>query len=137
MGIFSWFKRKKREEIQLSEEELKWNKMWELWENEEVESPYFELMTYYSEVNNGGHGQFWDYVSDNGDLSTYLNSLYKIMPDELKENINKSYKAYLEMCEVEYSEAADEVLMKCDEVFAENENVIENILKEYANSIVL
>jgi len=36
-----------------------WNKMWELWSDEQVSSPYAELMTYQSEVENGGHDQFF------------------------------------------------------------------------------
>ncbi len=43
MGLFDIFKKKK---VELTEEQQKWNKMWELWTEENVESPYSELMTY-------------------------------------------------------------------------------------------
>ena len=55
MGLFDLFKKKK---VELTEEQLKWNKMWDLWTDGEAESPYAELMTYQSEINNGGHGQY-------------------------------------------------------------------------------
>lgn len=50
--MFGFFKKNK---VKLTEKELKWNKMWELWAKECADSPYSELMTYQSEVNNGGH----------------------------------------------------------------------------------
>ena len=49
MGLFDIFKKKK---VEFTEEQLKWNKMWELWTEGKVKSPYFELMTYQSEINN-------------------------------------------------------------------------------------
>ena len=54
MALFDLFKKNPR----LTQEQLKWNKMWELWVEGKVESPYAELMTYQSEINNGGHGQY-------------------------------------------------------------------------------
>ena len=56
MGLFDIFKKKK---VELTEEQLKWNKMWELWTEAKVEVPYAQLMTYQSEVNNGGHDQYF------------------------------------------------------------------------------
>ena len=50
--------------------------MWDLWVEEEADSPYAELMTYQSEVNNGGHMQFFDNVSNTDDLSKNMEVLY-------------------------------------------------------------
>ena len=55
MRLFDIFKKKS----QLPEEQLKWNKMWDLWVEKKVDSPYAELMTYYSEISNGGHAQYF------------------------------------------------------------------------------
>ena len=52
--MFGLFKKKK---VKLTEKELKWNKLWELWAEGHIDSPYSELMTYQSEINNGGHAQ--------------------------------------------------------------------------------
>ena len=37
----------------------KWNAMWELWEQGEIPSPYNEMLTYDSEMQSGGHLQFF------------------------------------------------------------------------------
>ena len=54
MGLFDLFRKSKAE---LSDEQEKWNKMWNLWEENRADTPYAELMTYQSELNNGGHDQ--------------------------------------------------------------------------------
>ena len=65
MGLFDLFKKKK---VELTEEQLKWNKMWDLWTDGNAESPYAELMTYQSEINNGGHGQYFCNIENNDDV---------------------------------------------------------------------
>ena len=54
MGVFGFFKKRKSE---LSREQKKWNKMWDLWAENRADTPYAEVMTYQSEDNNGGHDQ--------------------------------------------------------------------------------
>ena len=76
MSFFNLFKKKKKEQ---PIEELKWNKMWDLWAEEKASSPYAELMTYESEINNGGHMQFFDNVSNTSDLSQVISVLYAIL----------------------------------------------------------
>lgn len=44
------------------------DRLWEHWEGERVDSPYAELMTYQSEINNGGHSQFFFNIENTGDL---------------------------------------------------------------------
>ena len=56
MGVFSFFKKSK---VELTDEQKKWNKMWDLWVEGRADSPYSELMTYQSEINNGGHDQYF------------------------------------------------------------------------------
>ena len=65
MGLFDIFKKKK---IELTEEQLRWNKTWDLWVEKKAETPYAELMTYQSEVNNGGHDQYFTKVENTGDI---------------------------------------------------------------------
>lgn len=55
MGRFHLFRQKQV----LSETEQKLNALWDSWAKGKVESPYQELMTYESEVNNGGHDQYF------------------------------------------------------------------------------
>ncbi len=134
MGLFDIFKKKK---VELTEEQLKWNKMWEQWTEEKVASPYAELMTYQSEINNGGHDQYFTNVENIGDLNKEISALEQILPAELKDNLNKAYKAYLILEKKDEDEEAEEVLEQCDDVFYENEEEINRLLEEYACKIEL
>ena len=134
MGLFDIFKKKK---VELTEEQLKWNKMWELWTEEKVDSPYAELMTYQSEINNGGHDQYFTNVENTSDLNKEISALEQILSAELKNNLNKAYKAYLILEKKEKDEKAEETLEQCDDVFYENEEKINRLLEEYACKIEL
>ena len=134
MGLFSFFKKKK---VELTEEQSKWNKMWELWTEEKVDTPYAELMTYQSEINNGGHDQYFTNVENTSDLNKEISALEQILSAELKNNLNKAYKAYLILEKKEEDEEAEETLEQCDDVFYENEEEINRLLEEYACKIEL
>ena len=131
MVLFDIFKRKK---VELTEEQLKWNKMWELWTEEKTKSPYTELMTYQSEINNGGHSLYFYDVDNVSDLKKEMSALEEILTPLLRENLQKAYKADLILEEKE-DEEAEEILVQCDDVFYENEEQINRILQEYANTL--
>ena len=131
MSLFDLFKRKNR--VVLSEEEaLKWNKMWELWVDKRAESPYSELMTYHSEINNGGHWQYFTNVENTSNLPEEMSELEQILPAELWSNVQKAYGAYLMLDEPAESKTADQALDQCDDIFYEKEDEIINLLKSYA-----
>ena len=134
MGLFDIFKKKKHE---LTEEQLKWNKMWELWTEEKAVSPYAELMTYQSEINNGGHDQYFTNVENTGNLGKEMTALDQILSAKLKDNLNKAYKAYLILEKKDEDEEAEETLEQSDDVFYENEEEINRLLEEYACKIEL
>lgn len=134
MGLFDIFKKKK---VELTEEQLKWNKIWDLWVEKKAETPYDELMTYQSEVNNGGHGQYFTNVENTGDLQKEMSALEQILSEKLKTNLKEAYKAYLVLEEKEEDEKAEETLEQCDDVFYENEEEINHALEEYAAKIKL
>ena len=134
MGVFDFFKRKK---VELTEEQKKWNKMWELWVEGQADSPYAELMTYQGEINNGGHSQYFTNVENTGDLQKEMTALQTILPLKLKENLKKAYEIYLELEAKEEDEQLEEVLNQCDNLFYENEEELNNILKAYANTVKL
>ena len=132
MGLFDIFKKKKTE---LTAEQLKWNKMWELWTEEIAKSPYAELMTYQSEINNGGHSQYFCNVDNVSDLQKEMSALEEVLTPLLRENLQKAYRAHLVLEEKEDDEKAEEILEQCDDVFYENEEQINCILQEYANTL--
>lgn len=132
MGLLDVFKKKK---VELTEEQLKWNKMWELWTEERVKSPYAELMTYQSEINNGGHSQYFCNVENVSDLQKEMSELQIILTPISSENLKKAYKAYLILEENEEDEKAEEILEQCDDIFYENEEQINHLLEQYANEL--
>ena len=132
MGLLDVFKKKK---VELTEEQLKWNKMWELWTEERVKSPYAELMNYQSEINNGGHSQYFCNVENVSDLQKEMSELQIILTPILRENLKKAYKAYLILEENEEDEKAEDILEQCDDIFYENEELINHLLEQYANEL--
>ena len=134
MGLFDIFKKKK---IKLTEEQLRWNKMWDLWVEGKVDSPFAELMEYQSQVNNGGHDQYFTNVENTGDLQKEMSALEQILSEKLNSNLKRAYKAYLVLEENEDDEKSEETLEQCDDVFYENEEEINYALEEYASKIEL
>ena len=134
MGLFDIFKKKK---VELTEEQLKWNKMWELWTEEKVESPYAELLNYSGDVNSGGHDYYFECLDFEGNIKKDMSALEQILSPELNNNLKKAYQAYLTLKEKEDDEKAEEILELCDNVFYENEKEINHTLEEYAMKIEL
>ena len=132
MGILDLFRKKKA----LSEEEQKWNKMWDLWVAGAAESPYAELMTYESEVNNGGHSQYFFNTANCGDLAAEVTVLLKVLPEPLRENLKRCYEAFSgqeDICDDEN----DDLFEECDSLFYDNEQCLLDLLEMYAHSMVL
>ena len=131
MGLFKLFRKKKAE---LSEKQIKWNRMWELWTNGQTESPYTELMNYQGEINNGGHCQYFTNIENTGDLQKEMSALEGVLSAELKNNLQKAYNAYLILEEKDGDEVSEEILKECDGKFFENEEEINRILEKYAEN---
>lgn len=127
-GIF-----KKR--IELTDEQLKWNKMWDLWAKEKIDSPYHELMTYQSEINNGGHSQYFINIENCGNIKEEISALNQLLSSKMKSNLQKAYQAYLILAEND--EEAELIMEKCDNVYYKNEEEITHLLEEFAAKIQL
>ena len=138
--IFDLFKRKKNKEPEittLSEADRKWNKLWDMWSQEDIESPYNELMNYQSEVTNGGHYQYFLNTENNGDLKKEIEALNSILPDVLKDNLKTAFSAYIELENDKNIESNEEALKFCDETFWKNEETINEIIKSISETIIL
>ena len=129
MGLFDFLKKKKTE---LTEHEKAWNNLWNLWSEGLVESPYAELMTYQSEINNGGHGQYFTNIENSGDLQKEMSVLETTLSSNLKSNLQKAYKAYLALEENEEDEESEKITEQCDDIFLKNEKEINDILEAFA-----
>ena len=126
MGVFGFFKKRKSE---LSREQKKWNKMWDLWAENRADTPYAEVMTYQSEVNNGGHDQYFLNVEQTGDLQAEISILENVLSEELRSNLLTAYDAYQMLADKESDEEWEAILERCDDVFFKNEEEINRILK--------
>ena len=120
----------------MTDAQLKWNKMWQLWAEGHADSPYAELMTYQSEINNGGHEQYFINVESTSDIEKEMSSLETILPSKLREALEEAYRAYMSMDEEE-DEEAEEILEQCDDLFYEHQDEINRILEKYATGIKL
>lgn len=134
MGLFDFLKKKN---VELTEEQQRWNKIWDLWTEGKAASPYSEIMTYQSEINNGGHDQYFFNVENTGDIQKEMSMLKTVLSEILKDNLEKAYQAYLLLEETDDDEKAEAVMEQCDDVFYENEEEINRLLEEYATKIEL
>lgn len=94
-------------------------------------------MTYQSEVNNGGHLQYFDNLENVGDLQKEVSQLNRILPQILKDNLLKAYNAYLVMLKQDQDDETEIVFEKYDEIYYENEESINQLLEKYSETIEL
>lgn len=120
----------------LTEEERKWNLMWDMWAQGDAASPYAELMEYDSEVNNGGHFQYFLNGSLCGDVKTQVDLVLKNLPQPLHDNLKKAYDAFGALEDV-YNLQNFEKFIEYDKVLYENEEPLMDVLKLYADGLSL
>ncbi len=140
MGIFDFLKglfNRNKEDNGLTDAELKWNKMWDMWAMQDAASPYSELMTYQAEVNNGGHAQFFDNVSNISDIEEELDAILSVLMPPLYDNLLNAKEAFVNENNALSEDEIDAIYDKCDSVFYENEDLINIMLQNYASTIVL
>ena len=121
MAFFDYLKPRKK----LTGEQLQWNRMWTMWCRGEADSPYGELMTYVGEVSNGGHAQ---YFTNTVFLKADMEVLDTALPPVLRDNLRRALDAFR-------NDGSEEILAHCDRVFGENEHLIAEILKTYADTL--
>ena len=88
-------------------------------------------------LHNGGHGQYFSNIENNGDLNADMTILTTVLSEKLVDNLHKAYKAHLILEENEDDEKAEEIIEACDNVFYENEEEINSKLEAYADKIQL
>ena len=136
--FFDIFKRNKNHadrSEEMTQSDLKWNKMWEMWSNGNIDSPYDELMNYHGEVYNGGHYQYFLNTENNGDVQNEMSALESVLPSRLYNNLRVAFGAYLELERDENADQNEMILRKCDEFFYENEDEINGILRNYSEQL--
>ena len=129
MGIFDIFKKKK---AALTTDQ-KLDKMWDLWAINKLDLPCAKLMKYESEVNNGGHSQYFFNVVNCGDLAVEVEAVLSMLPEPLRENLARGYAAFSEQDDIS-DDVNDELFEECDDVFYEHEQLIIDIIYETAKN---
>ena len=94
-------------------------------------------MTYQSEINNGGHDQYFLNVENTGDLQKEIAALETVLSEKLQKNLRDAYRAYQQLTDSESDEDTEAILEQCDDIFYQNEAEINCILKEYAAKMKL
>ena len=130
MAIFDIFKKKK---TALTTDQ-KLNKMWDLWADGKLNLPCAKLMKYESEVNNGGHSQYFFTVANCGDLAVEVEAVLSMLPEPLRENLARVYTAFSSQKDIS-DDINDELFEECDDVFYEHEQLIIDIIYEAAKNI--
>lgn len=133
MRVFNFFRKSKSND--LTDEQRKWNRMWDLWVEGYADSPYAELMTYQSEINNGGHDQYFINLENSDDLQADIAILETVLPEKLQANLRKAYNAYLQLKDEESNNQLDKILSQCDDDFCKDEEEINCILRAYATKM--
>ena len=123
----------KKEKYTLTNEQLKWNKMWDLWAVNKLDLPCAKLMKYESEVNNGGHSQYFYNVANCADLAVEVEAVLSMLPEPLRENLARGYAAFSEQDDIS-DDVNDELFEECDDVFYEHEQLIIDIIYETAKN---
>lgn len=129
MGIFDLFKKKEP----LSAEE-KLNKLWDMWADGKAAFPCAALMTYESEVNNGGHSQYFYNVANTGDLKAEVAAVLAILPKPLQSNLRRGYDAFSTQDNID-DDINDDLFDECDDLFYEHEQLLIDLIQRYANEL--
>lgn len=120
----------------------KWNAMWEMWDAGEIDSPYNELLTYDSEIQNGGHLQFFlNRALRNENIFSVMSALRETLPAGHADNVAKAYRQYC-MLDIDTENDAevmqalqDDPLAVFDRYYDEHEEELLDVLEAYAETI--
>ena len=120
----------------------KWNAMWELWEAGEIPSPYNELLTYDSDLQNGGHLQFFlNRALRRENIFAVMAALRETLPAGHADNAAQTYRQYCMLGidtdnDGEIMQALDDdPLCVFDEWYFDHEEELLDVLEAYANSL--
>lgn len=130
MGLFDIFKKKEP----MTDEQLKMEYLWEQWRLEEVPEPYNTLMTYYKEIKKEGHTRFFLNIAFCGEVEKAVNKIGDLLPSVLCENLKTAYSHYVILVNEE-NEETEQKIRDCDTFFDENEQLLLDMIQEYADTL--
>lgn len=110
--------------------------MWDLWVEGNIPAPYLQLMEYDSEVNNGGHSQYFVNTDNCGNLKQEVDIVLSMLPEPLNTNLKTAFAAFSAMDDIS-NPFGDELLDKCDTLFYAQESVLLDLLQKFADTLTL
>ena len=129
MGFFDIFKKK----TATLTTDQKLDKMWELWAADKLDLPCAKLMKYESEVNSGGHSQYFYNIANCGNLADEVKTVLSMLPEPLHGNLERGYAAFAAQ-ETIADDENETLFEECDDVFYEHEQLIIDIIYEAART---
>ena len=139
MGIFDKLFRKDNAEKRARRQ---WEEMWRLWSEGALPSPYQELLTYDSEVQDGGHLQFFlNTEIRKTNMFAMMAQLKEVLPEDHAENVSAAYRAYLKLGididdDNSIAEALEEAPLRTyDGFYSEHAEELLDLLEAYAATI--
>ena len=122
--------------------EDQWNLMWQMWENGEIDSPYNELLTYDSEMQEGGHLQFFlNRALRRENIFSVMAALRETLPAGHADNLSQAYRQYC-LLDIDPDDdgavmqaLGDDPLSPFDCYYAEHEEELLDVLEAFAATL--
>lgn len=139
MGFFDIFRRKRtpknEAESSIPLETRKWNKMWEMWRDDRIPSPYRELMTYQTDMEKGGYNYYFAQRAAERRVAPSVEAVLSLLGDtDSAASMSDAYAAYEKYAGIDEDELK-RILDECDYIYFDSKEEITEILKGYADSI--
>lgn len=132
MNLFDIFRKKNEPPKPPS----KWDMMWEMWTEGKIASPIADMMSYDSEVNNGGHAQYFFNTANCSDMDAAVRRILPALPEPLRGNLARAYEAFAAQPKID-DDSNDDLFSECDDVFYKNEQLLLDILEKHADGLTL
>lgn len=114
----------------------KWNYMIDLWVDNKLDNPIQHLITYDSEVNNGGHLQFFENCHE--ELPEIIPLIKTYLSKNMAKNLQDAYDLYLNLNPNTYSidtfvdVAREDHFDKFDNYYYEHDKEVNQVLTKYS-----
>lgn len=114
-----------------TEKAQRYNKVWDLWAEEKLDDPIKYLLTYDSEVQNGGHRQYFDNCID-GKTYEERKEIFTALKEQLSkglyQNLRSAYEVYRDA--VRFNKDMSSIFEKYDEFYYGDDLTNETVHKK-------
>ena len=88
----------------------------------------------YKEIKKEGHTRFFLNIAFCGEVEKAVNKIGDLLPSVLCENLKTAYSHYVVLVNEE-NEETEQKIRDCDTFFDENEQLLLDMIQEYANTL--